>query len=187
MQTVSLTLDYLSIEELIDFINEPNRTICHAILADNREPRFPMRRPYFPWGFLCAPPNRTWNMRERQVLIPCFSIGQMRIVFHLNSPSGCVQKPGSTNIKHRPVSYEIAMHRIATGINPEANSVAAITQTVSRRRIAIDILFRRIGSVFDTRVFKSTAVKIKLVPVPSAIAIGMLNAPERYRTWQRND
>ncbi len=36
MKTVSLVLNYLPIERLIDLINEPNRTICHTILADNR-------------------------------------------------------------------------------------------------------------------------------------------------------
>jgi hypothetical protein len=36
MRNVSLTLDYLSIEQLIDLIDEPNREICHWILADNR-------------------------------------------------------------------------------------------------------------------------------------------------------
>jgi len=36
MRTVSLTLDYLPIEKLIDLIDEPNRSICHAILTDNR-------------------------------------------------------------------------------------------------------------------------------------------------------
>ena len=33
---VTLTLDYLPIEALIDLIDEPNRRICHAILTDNR-------------------------------------------------------------------------------------------------------------------------------------------------------
>lgn len=37
MQTIALTLDYLSIEQLIDRIDEPNRTKSHAILAENRE------------------------------------------------------------------------------------------------------------------------------------------------------
>ena len=36
MRTVSLTLDYLTIEQLIDLIDEPSRSICHAILVDNR-------------------------------------------------------------------------------------------------------------------------------------------------------
>ena len=36
MKSVTLTLDYLSIEQLIDLIDEPNKTICHAILTDNR-------------------------------------------------------------------------------------------------------------------------------------------------------
>lgn len=36
MKSVSFTLDYLPIEQLIDLINEPNRAICHAILTDNR-------------------------------------------------------------------------------------------------------------------------------------------------------
>ena len=36
MKSISLTLDYLSIEQLIDLIDEPNRTVCHAILTDNR-------------------------------------------------------------------------------------------------------------------------------------------------------
>ena len=37
MRTVSLTLDYLTIEQLIELIDEPNRSICHAILKDNRQ------------------------------------------------------------------------------------------------------------------------------------------------------
>lgn len=37
MRTVSLTLDYLTIEQLIDLIDEPNRSICRAILKDNRQ------------------------------------------------------------------------------------------------------------------------------------------------------
>lgn len=37
MRSVSLTLDYLTIEQLIDLIEEPNRSVCHRILADNRE------------------------------------------------------------------------------------------------------------------------------------------------------
>jgi hypothetical protein len=37
MRTVSIALDYLSIEALIDLIDEPNRSICHAILEDNRK------------------------------------------------------------------------------------------------------------------------------------------------------
>ncbi len=36
MKSVSITLDYLYIEQLIDLIDEPNRTICHTILQDNR-------------------------------------------------------------------------------------------------------------------------------------------------------
>ena len=36
MRSVSLTLDYLPIEQLIDLIDEPNRAICHTILRDNR-------------------------------------------------------------------------------------------------------------------------------------------------------
>lgn len=36
MRSVSLTLDYLPIEQLIDLIDESNRTVCHAILTDNR-------------------------------------------------------------------------------------------------------------------------------------------------------
>lgn len=36
MKSVSLTLDYLPIEQLIDLIDEPNKAICHAILNDNR-------------------------------------------------------------------------------------------------------------------------------------------------------
>ncbi len=35
-QSVTLTLDYLPIEALIDLIDEPNRTVCRAILTDNR-------------------------------------------------------------------------------------------------------------------------------------------------------
>ena len=37
MRKISLTLDYLTIEQLIDLIREPNRSICHHILRDNRE------------------------------------------------------------------------------------------------------------------------------------------------------
>lgn len=37
MKTITLELDYLSIEELIGLIDEPNRTICMNILNDNRE------------------------------------------------------------------------------------------------------------------------------------------------------
>ncbi len=37
MQTVTITLDYLPIEALIDLIDEPNRSICHRILSENRE------------------------------------------------------------------------------------------------------------------------------------------------------
>lgn len=36
VKTLSLNLDYLSIEDLIDLIDEPNRKICHTILVDNR-------------------------------------------------------------------------------------------------------------------------------------------------------
>ncbi|MBP9732622.1 MAG: hypothetical protein KBD29_04150 [Candidatus Magasanikbacteria bacterium] len=36
MRSVSLTLDYLTVEQLIDFIDEPHRSVCHRILADNR-------------------------------------------------------------------------------------------------------------------------------------------------------
>ncbi len=36
MKSVFLTLDYLTIEQLIDLIDEPNKAVCHAILADNR-------------------------------------------------------------------------------------------------------------------------------------------------------
>lgn len=36
MKSVSLTLDYLLIEQNIDLIDEPNKTICHTILTDNR-------------------------------------------------------------------------------------------------------------------------------------------------------
>ena len=36
MNTVSLTLDYLTIPQLIDFIDEPHRSICHNILSDNQ-------------------------------------------------------------------------------------------------------------------------------------------------------
>lgn len=35
MRTVTLTLDYLPIEKLIDLIDEPNRATCHRILAEN--------------------------------------------------------------------------------------------------------------------------------------------------------
>jgi len=37
MRTIALTLNYLPIERLLDLIDEPNRTICHAILSDNRK------------------------------------------------------------------------------------------------------------------------------------------------------
>ncbi len=36
MKSVSITLDYLLVEQLIDLIDEPNRTVCHTILADKR-------------------------------------------------------------------------------------------------------------------------------------------------------
>ncbi len=36
MRSVTLNLNYLLIEQLIDLIDEPNRTICHTILKDNR-------------------------------------------------------------------------------------------------------------------------------------------------------
>lgn len=36
MKTLSLTLDYLRIEQLIDLIDEPNRSVCHTILKENR-------------------------------------------------------------------------------------------------------------------------------------------------------
>ncbi len=36
MRSISLTLDYLPIEQLIDLIDEPNRTVCIDILTDNR-------------------------------------------------------------------------------------------------------------------------------------------------------
>lgn len=37
MRTVSLTLDYQGIDALINLIDEPHRTVCKAILADNRK------------------------------------------------------------------------------------------------------------------------------------------------------
>ena len=37
LNTVTLTLDYLPIEQLIDLMEEPAREICHRILRDNRE------------------------------------------------------------------------------------------------------------------------------------------------------
>ncbi len=36
MKSVTLTLDYRTIEQLIDLIDEPHRVICHKILVDNR-------------------------------------------------------------------------------------------------------------------------------------------------------
>lgn len=36
MRKISLNLDYLSIDKLIEFIYEPNRTICQRILKENR-------------------------------------------------------------------------------------------------------------------------------------------------------
>lgn len=36
MKCVTLTLDYLPIEQLVDLIDEPSRGVCHLILADNR-------------------------------------------------------------------------------------------------------------------------------------------------------
>src|SRR5690606_12935765 len=36
MRHISRTLDYLTIEQLIDLIDEPNRTICKQILVDHR-------------------------------------------------------------------------------------------------------------------------------------------------------
>lgn len=35
-RSVSISLRYLTIEELIDLIDEPNRSICHRILRENR-------------------------------------------------------------------------------------------------------------------------------------------------------
>lgn len=37
MRKISLLLDYLTIEQLINLIREPNRSICHRILRDNRQ------------------------------------------------------------------------------------------------------------------------------------------------------
>jgi hypothetical protein len=36
MSAVSLTLDYLALEQLIDLIDEPNREKCHSVLFLNR-------------------------------------------------------------------------------------------------------------------------------------------------------
>jgi hypothetical protein len=36
MKKVSLDLDYLTIDGLVDFIDQPSREICHRILADHR-------------------------------------------------------------------------------------------------------------------------------------------------------
>jgi hypothetical protein len=36
-RTVTLTLDWLTIEENIDCIDEPHRSVCHRILEDNRQ------------------------------------------------------------------------------------------------------------------------------------------------------
>jgi hypothetical protein len=37
MRSVSINLDYLSIEQLINLIDKPKSAICHKILVDNRE------------------------------------------------------------------------------------------------------------------------------------------------------
>lgn len=38
MKAITLTPDYLRIEQLIDMIDEPHRSACHRILKENREP-----------------------------------------------------------------------------------------------------------------------------------------------------
>lgn len=37
MRSVSITLDYLSLDALVQLIQEPHRSVCRAILTDNRQ------------------------------------------------------------------------------------------------------------------------------------------------------